>query len=247
MLLRSITKHVKRQDWLAVWVDFLIVVIGVFLGLQAQEWSNARTDRKAERAVLERLIVEYQQNLEILESDREKGLRALTATERLLEMIALDSHPTVMDENLAQTIMDCMLDAKFVPALGTTNSLLASGDLRLISDPEVQEILTQWPATAQVLIEWQEIERNHGEELILDETFKYISWPSLLALIEEDWQASALEHDLEGLFSSRRFEGLLTNRRYNTLNSIGRIEALEASTDSLVEQLQARLLALTND
>lgn len=41
-----------------------------------------------------------------------------------------------------------------------------TGDLRLIGDPEIQRGLTQWPRTAQVLIEWQEIERHHGEELI---------------------------------------------------------------------------------
>jgi len=247
MLLRSITAHIKQQNWFAVWVDFLIVVVGVFVGLQAQEWSSARADRSAERAAIGRLIVEYQQNLEILDADKEKSQKAAAATERLLEMIALESHPAVMDEDLAQTIMDCLKNAKFVPALGTTNSLVASGDLRLIGDPEIQRVLTQWPASAQVLIEWQEIERNHGEELILGETFEYISWPTLLSTIDEYWQASALQSDLHGLFSSRRFEGLLTNRRYNTLESIGRIEALEAKTKLLVERLKARLSALSKD
>lgn len=247
MLLRSVTKHIKQQNWFAVWVDFVIVVVGVFVGLQAQEWSNARADRNAERAALERLIVEYQQNLEILDADKEKSRKAAVATERLLEMIALETYPAEMNEDLAQTIMDCLQNAKFVPALGTTNSLVASGDLRLVGDPEVQRILTQWPATAQVLIEWQEIERNHGEELILGETFDYISWPTVVSMIEEGWQTSTLGDDLQGLFSSRRFEGLLTNRRYNTLSSIGRIEALEESTESLVERLQVRLSAISTE
>ncbi len=245
MLLRSITHHVRQQNWFAVWVDFLIVVIGVFVGLQAQEWSNARADRNAERAAIERLIVEYRQNLELLDAENEKSRKALTATEDLLSMIALGNYPQAMNENLAQTILSCLQNAKLIPALGTTNSLVASGDLGLIGDPEIQKALNQWPAVAQVLIEWQEIERNHGEELILGETFNYLSWPTLLSFLDEDWQASRLENDLQGLFSSKRFEGLLTNRRYNTSKSIERIEALEAQTTLLLERLSARLAVIS--
>jgi len=34
MLLRRLAVHVKTQNWFAVWLDFVIVVIGVFLGFQ---------------------------------------------------------------------------------------------------------------------------------------------------------------------------------------------------------------------
>ena len=68
-----------------------------------------------------------------------------------------------MDVDLARTILSCMQNANFVPALGSTNSLIASGDPGLIADPDIQRALTQWPTLAQVLIEWQEIERNHGK------------------------------------------------------------------------------------
>jgi len=37
MLLRRITKHVKDQNWFAVGLDSLIVVDGVFVGLQVQQ------------------------------------------------------------------------------------------------------------------------------------------------------------------------------------------------------------------
>jgi hypothetical protein len=34
MILRSVTKHVKEQNWFAVGLDLLIVVFGVFIGPQ---------------------------------------------------------------------------------------------------------------------------------------------------------------------------------------------------------------------
>jgi hypothetical protein len=34
MLLRRVIEHVKAQDWLAVDTDFVIVVVGVVIGIQ---------------------------------------------------------------------------------------------------------------------------------------------------------------------------------------------------------------------
>lgn len=45
-------------------VDFVIVVVGVFVGLQVQDWNDARKDRQAEQALLNRLHSETQALLE---------------------------------------------------------------------------------------------------------------------------------------------------------------------------------------
>lgn len=42
MILRSITKHVKDQNWFAVLVDFLIVVVGILMAFQITTWSEQR-------------------------------------------------------------------------------------------------------------------------------------------------------------------------------------------------------------
>lgn len=244
MILRRITEHARAQNWFAVAIEFIIVVVGVFVGLQAQDWSTGRAEQKAERAAIERLIVEYKSNLELLNADIEKSRKTLVASERLLAMISPDPPAVIADKALAQTILGCLTNPKFVPTLGTTTSLVASGDLRLIGDPEIQRRLTQWSTTAQVLIEWEEIERHHGEELILGLTFDYLAWPTLLSLLDDSDPSSALESDFRGLFSNRRFEGLLVNRRYNIRESLGRIDGLVRDTQELVDLLEARLSAL---
>lgn len=43
MLLRRITKHITDQNWFAVFIDFLIVVVvGLFIGLQVNNWNENR-------------------------------------------------------------------------------------------------------------------------------------------------------------------------------------------------------------
>jgi hypothetical protein len=56
MLLRRMTHHVKAQNWFAVALDFVIVVAGVFLGIQIGNW-NADTALSRKAVVLERQLV----------------------------------------------------------------------------------------------------------------------------------------------------------------------------------------------
>lgn len=42
MLLRRVIEHVKAQNWTAVALDFVIVVVGVFISIQVANWNDAR-------------------------------------------------------------------------------------------------------------------------------------------------------------------------------------------------------------
>ena len=55
MILRRITEHVKAQNWTAIALDFLIVVVGVFIGIQVSNWNDARQDRADEAIVIRSL------------------------------------------------------------------------------------------------------------------------------------------------------------------------------------------------
>ena len=55
MLLRRITEHVREQNWFAVVLDFLIVVVGIYVGLQVDNWNEDRKSRIEEQDYLLRL------------------------------------------------------------------------------------------------------------------------------------------------------------------------------------------------
>lgn len=59
MLLRSITKHVKDQNWFAVVLDFVIVVVGVFIGLQVSNWNDERLLQERANTLAERLKIDF--------------------------------------------------------------------------------------------------------------------------------------------------------------------------------------------
>lgn len=55
MLLRRLIEHAKSQNWTAVALDFLIVVSGVFIGVQATSWANGRAEQQQIQTYLQTL------------------------------------------------------------------------------------------------------------------------------------------------------------------------------------------------
>ena len=67
MILRRIAQHVREQNWTAVAIDFVIVVVGVFLGLQLGNWNTARAEDARERLLLRELRTELAESVRQLE------------------------------------------------------------------------------------------------------------------------------------------------------------------------------------
>jgi hypothetical protein len=42
MILRRVIKHFRNQEWTAIFLDFIIVVVGVIVGLQVSNWNDVR-------------------------------------------------------------------------------------------------------------------------------------------------------------------------------------------------------------
>lgn len=59
MILRRLADACRRQDWFTVAVETLIVVFGVFIGLQVNNWNEARKQAALHATLLERLEEEF--------------------------------------------------------------------------------------------------------------------------------------------------------------------------------------------
>lgn len=62
MTLRTLASRVRQRDWAAVLVEVLIVVAGVFIGLQVSNWNDDRKDTARGKEYLSRLHDELLQD-----------------------------------------------------------------------------------------------------------------------------------------------------------------------------------------
>lgn len=63
MLLRRVISHVRKQEWTAIGIDFLIVVAGVYIGVLLGNANAARQQRQLYEQSYDRMIAEQQVNL----------------------------------------------------------------------------------------------------------------------------------------------------------------------------------------
>jgi hypothetical protein len=59
LLLCRAIHHFRRQDWIAIGLDCVVVVVGIFVGLQVDAWNEDRKDRVRERSGLEQLYSDF--------------------------------------------------------------------------------------------------------------------------------------------------------------------------------------------
>jgi hypothetical protein len=52
------TKQLRGQNWVSVAIELAIVVVGVFIGIQAANWNQARQERQETRELLSQLQTE---------------------------------------------------------------------------------------------------------------------------------------------------------------------------------------------
>jgi hypothetical protein len=89
MLLRRVASHVSNQNWTAVAIDFVIVVVGVFIGIQVSNWNDERQREQTAQVYMERIRQDLRVNLADLRERlayfgqvRSSALRALEALDR---------------------------------------------------------------------------------------------------------------------------------------------------------------------
>jgi hypothetical protein len=132
MILHRLSRSIRKHDWFAVLIEFVVVVVGIFAGLQANDWAQERQDRKQERAALERLYLEAESAHQLLNGYVQRTVR-LNQMRRNAVQFA-DSNAPVPEDELPLKIGINTL-AMFPPVLPisvTYDELKSSGQMQLI-------------------------------------------------------------------------------------------------------------------
>ncbi len=141
MILLQLSKSIRKQDWLAVIIEFVIVVLGIFAGLQANEWAQERQDRKQEHAALERLFLETESAHQLLNEYVQQTLR-LNQMRRNAVQFADSNAPVPEDElQLRIGINTLTMFPAVIPISVAYDELKSSGQMQLIRSPALREQL----------------------------------------------------------------------------------------------------------
>ncbi len=141
MILRSVMRHVRDQNWFAVFLDFLIVVVGVFIGIQVANWNENNIQRNEESAYLRLLQADVLSSRELAQSTLDMLLRQDDARRRLYLFSTDDDSADELEEipGLLNLALWAMPQMEFNQT--TFESLKSTGQLDVFDDePLIREL-----------------------------------------------------------------------------------------------------------
>jgi hypothetical protein len=144
MILRRISENVRSQNWFAVAVEFVIVVVGVFMGLQVQDWNEARKERIEEHALLSRLHVE---TVELLETQRQELVDLRERADILMGVnpVLFSQEPLrVISDLECGRIVGSHVFRRSPDELPVLDEMLSTGRFDVLEDEDIKEHLRDY-------------------------------------------------------------------------------------------------------
>lgn len=162
MLLRRLTEHVRGQNWLAIALDLLVVIVGLFIGLQIDTWWEGQKEAQFESVYL----TEIQEDFEANRSSLEEQIRS---TERTIsDMVTLHAQSLLPEPSLSFSELNTRFTSihnmpSFILVTRAYDNLTGSGDLKLLSSRPLKNALAEYYAAAELAAV---VQATHEMELV---------------------------------------------------------------------------------
>ncbi len=160
MILRRITEHVKAQNWTAVALDFVIVVFGVFIGIQVANWNDARANRGIAAAHLSEIAEDLRAHLAFHDKLYDSAVARIAAVDYIydkafdrklpsvlrlsVEAWPVPETPAIAEEDLNVLMGSVNLIRITVGSRNGYESLINSGHLGLIENRDLARSIQQY-------------------------------------------------------------------------------------------------------
>jgi hypothetical protein len=141
MLLRRVIQHLRKQEWMAVAIDFVIVVVGVFVGLQVNDWGAAQAAKRRGDDYVERLSRDMEKDLASrrnLVAYYDAVYESAERTNALLRQSSPDPTALVVSAYRATEY------AYMAPTRSTWDEVVSSGDIDLLPRAAVEGGLSDY-------------------------------------------------------------------------------------------------------
>ena len=170
-MLRRLIASARRQDWFAVTVELVVVVLGIFIGMQVTSWSE---DRK-----LARQAHEYRESLATDLATDEETMRAHADYFRVIEQYGklalghLEQPVPVTDPEQASRLVTALMIAsslwEYRHARPTYEDLKSTGNLPLLGSTALRvRLANYYIAVDSAAVQWDVVTgyRAHVRSII---------------------------------------------------------------------------------
>lgn len=153
-ILGRLSKAAREQNWFAVALELVIVVLGVVIGFQVTAWGQDRADRAREQVYLRQLAADLDETLRVIA--HEDSIREAVTTPALLTLLGSWGSGTPLPVDSIVHLSRQLFTARtLLPTTGTAEALVATGDLTLIRDDSLRNAITAYLGATETLVSFQ--------------------------------------------------------------------------------------------
>jgi len=141
--------------------EILLVVIGILIALQINNWNEGRINQNKEQVILKALKTDFKANLNLLKRENLKSEEAYNASLTLKALIK----PGVSEfsEKQIDTLISTMFEYQtFDPIQGAIVEVLSSGQLSIIKSKELKNEISRWSSVMDDLKVDSDIINNYA-------------------------------------------------------------------------------------
>lgn len=222
--------------------EIILVVIGILIALQVNNWNEDRKMKAQERQVLQSLYTEISNNKTVLKECSEGIREQLDHTDTLQTYLGPD-YPGLSKTRIA----DLFFYTAYVPYCNIVTDVLdelrSSGNLQLIRNVEIRQAISRWSRAIEVLqseeVEWK---RDFSTQYV-PYTGKWISWDDLdyYSEMQEDprYLPSRFDYDVNKMLQQFEYANVLNIQYWRMTRTRSFIDSLNIRTlalDSLISK-----------
>jgi hypothetical protein len=217
--------------------EIVLVVIGILIALQINNWNQERLETIEERKILKNLAIDFANNKLLLDSVFRETQGGIESGLNILDYTGNKDWPET------SRTFDSILNAVFIspaylPVIGTLDEITNSGRLGIIKNTELRKLLSTWPAVVERVKGIYEVTR-YNERLLNDFVLLNGNWLNADQVIIKKnrsitFPISGFESDNRTMLNSNHFENLIENVTINLDNYL--IELIE--TKELLNRIE---------
>jgi len=218
--------------------EIILVVIGILIAIQLNEWRNDSVNTKQKQKVLFALKSEFEANLTQLDTVYYYQTNTLNALNKTMKLIDSINYITD-DEVFIETILDMRYEYSYNPTNGALRSAVSSGDIHLIDSERLIELLFSWEDLVKDSFEESERQNKYASDSypLLD---KYIQLKEVYKEVFLD-KGSKHPSDFVGLFKDALFEDYTLRMAGNTFSYMKELRGIRKSNVEIIQSLDQEL------
>jgi hypothetical protein len=144
VIFRRFSENIGKQHWFGIGIDLIVVVVGIYIGLQADAWMAAKQDRDLEVEYLERLLSDMESSIAAQRINIDTYDNGTTAVDYIAELQKAGTSDGFDEERLILGLNSVGWVAPPVTNMITMRELQSTGNISLIRDVSVRTAIGQF-------------------------------------------------------------------------------------------------------